>query len=169
MELSPHEAERLAALVNYGILDTGSEETFDRVTRIAAAMIQTPIALVSLVDWRRQWFKSVQGLDSRETTRDVSFCTHAVIQKALLVVPDATLDERFRANPLVTGKPHIRFYAGAPLITPDGFALGTVCAIDTKPREGLTHDQARVLQDLAGIVVDLMEARKASRMKRLAS
>lgn len=168
MDLPPNESERLAALINYGILDSDFEETFDRITRIAANIFAVPIALVSLVDGSRQWFKSAIGLDVRETPRDVAFCAHAILGEKVMVVPDATKDSRFEANPLVLGNPNIRFYAGAPLITDDGCALGTVCVIDRAARPMLTEGQAEVLKDLAGVVVDLMEARRLRRAARLA-
>jgi GAF domain-containing protein len=163
MELPPNEAERLAALVNYGILDTEFEESFDRVTRIAANVFDVPIALVSLVDGYRQWFKSAVGLKARETPRDISFCTHAILGQDVFTINDATKDARFAANPLVTSAPNIRFYAGAPLINQDGFALGTMCVIDRAPRHTLPDKQIQILTDLAGIIVDLMEARRLRR------
>lgn len=158
-QVPPNEAERIAAIIGYGILDSDFEESFDRVTRIAANVFNVPIALVSIVDDRRQWFKSAVGLAIRETARDISFCTHAILGSKVFVVPDARLDERFEANPLVTGGPGIRFYAGAPLINPEGYALGTMCVIDREPRTGMTERHKQILTDLAGIVVDLMERR----------
>src|SRR5436309_3320908 len=125
-----NEAERLAALTRYCVLDTLPEPAFDRLTRILQHVIGVPTVLVSLIDTDRQWFKSRIGLDATETPRNVSFCGHAVFQRKMLIVPDACQDPRFADNPLVTGPPGLRFYAGAPLITSDGFALGTICAID---------------------------------------
>lgn len=158
----PHpkdEAERLAKLRDYMILDSLPEASYDRITRLASQILGTPIALVSLVDQDRQWFKSRVGLDATETPRDVSFCTHAICQDEVLVVEDATLDERFSNNALVTGDPSIRFYAGAPLRTSDGLNMGTLCAIDTKPRS-ITADEKQLLTDLAAIVVDTLEMRQ---------
>lgn len=158
-QVPENEADRLAALVGYGILDTEFEESFDRVTRIAANVFNAPIALMSLVDGTRQWFKSAVGLAVRETPRDISFCTHAILGTEVFVIPDACLDARFAANPLVLGSPSIRFYAGAPLINPAGYALGTMCIIDREPRDGMDDRHKQILTDLAGIVVDLMERR----------
>lgn len=130
-----NETERLRALADYEILDTDPETQFDALTKLAAIVLGVPIALVSLVDANRQWFKSRFGLGATETTRDVSFCGYAVALDAPLIVPDAFCDERFADNPLVTGAPHVRFYAGVPLRSDDGFVLGTLCAIDQEPRE----------------------------------
>jgi hypothetical protein len=133
--LPPTEHERLAALQQYAILDTPSEEEFDELVRLAGTICNAPIALISLIDHERQWFKARVGLDVAETHRDHSFCAHALAEPdALLVVPSAADDPRFAANPLVTGDPHIRFYAGSPLVTPHGHALGTLCVIDRTPR-----------------------------------
>lgn len=162
-QMTHDEADRLAALVRYGILDTDFEESFDRVTRIAANIYGAPIALVSLIDGARQWFKSAVGLTVRETPRDISFCTHAILQDDVFMVPDATKDQRFSSNPLVTGDPNIRFYAGAPLINADGFALGTMCVIDRTSRPPLDARQKQILQDLAGVIVDLLEYRRLKR------
>lgn len=168
MELPANEAERLAALVNYGILDTDFEESFDRITRIAAHLFRTPISLISLLDQDRQWFKSAFGLHVRETPREVAFCSHAILGKEVMVVPDAEKDARFAENPLVTGDPHVRFYAGAPIVDHDGFALGTVCVIDRAARPALTQQEKAVLADFAGIVGDLLNARHQARtLKRL--
>jgi GAF domain-containing protein len=162
-QIPPDEVERLAALVNYGILDTDFEESFDRITRLAALVFDVPISLISLIDSHRQWFKSQIGLDLRETERNISFCTHAILQEDVYEVQDAANDPRFAANPLVTGGPKIRFYAGAPLKTPEGFAVGTMCVIDRRVRAPLNEAQKIALQDLSGIVVDLMEARRLKR------
>ena len=147
------EKERITALHRLEVLDTPGEERFDRFTRLAAASFGVPIALVSLVDTDRQWFKSCVGIDSPGTPRSMAFCSHAVALDDLLVVPDASLDERFAANPLVTGSPHIRFYAGQPVRSLDGQPLGTLCIIDTRPRM-LDDAGRRMLRDLAQMVQD---------------
>jgi len=142
-----NEKERLATLRSINILDTRSEERFDRLTRMASRVFNVPIALVSLVDENRQWFKSNVGLDASETGRDISFCGHAILGSEIFIIEDAQQDERFKDNPLVTGYPHIRFYAGAPLRYLDGNKLGTLCLIDHKPRT-LSEDDYDVLRDL---------------------
>ncbi len=145
--LPPNEAERLSALAAHDILDTLPEQGFDDLTRLASHLCGAPIALVSLVDAQRQWFKSRVGLEAEETHRDVAFCAHAILDEGLLVVPDAFQDERFHDNPLVTGEPHVRFYAGAPLRTEGGLALGTLCVVDHVPRR-LTEGQLEALRAL---------------------
>jgi PAS domain-containing protein len=134
-----------------GLLDTDAEERFDRITRLAQTLFDVPIALITLVDSDRQWFKSSQGLEAKETSRGESFCGHAILGKEILEVPDAAADERFRDNPLVTGTPKIRFYAGAPLAGPDGRIVGTLCLIDREPRS-LSERQKRALRELAAFV-----------------
>jgi diguanylate cyclase (GGDEF)-like protein len=146
-----NEAARLESLCALGILDTASEERFDRVTRLARRLFGVPIALVSLVDAQRQWFKSRHGLEASETPRDISFCGHAILRDEVFVVPDASRDERFWDNPLVQGDPQVRFYAGCPLSGADGHTLGTLCVIDHKPRE-FDDDDLHVLCDLAAMV-----------------
>jgi signal transduction histidine kinase len=158
--LHPNEAERLQALRSYGILDTPIEPAFDDITRIASHVCQTPISVVNLIDQGRQWFKSEIGLGVRETPLESSICAHAILEHSFLEVPDTTLDKRFERNPLVTGEPHLRFYAGALLRTPDGLPLGTICVLDHKPRR-LTHDQRDVLAALARQVMSQMELRRA--------
>ncbi|MFT3698015.1 MAG: diguanylate cyclase [Kofleriaceae bacterium] len=158
----PNEAQRLAALQAFNILDTAPQPSFDRITALVARILEVPIALVSLVDDERQWFKSCVGLGASETSRDVAFCAYAILNPGVLVVPDAAEDPRFADNPLVTGEPYIRSYAGAPLVTKGGYALGTLCAIDTRPRK-LTPDQLQTLVDLAAIVVDEIELDRLAR------
>ena len=151
---------RLAALRQYDIMDTEPEEAFDRLTRLAARIIGAPIALITLLDGDRQWFKSCVGLETSETPRSEAFCAYDVDADDVLVVEDATQDPRFRENPLVTGEPHIRFYAGAPLVTPEGHMLGSLCVIDRAPRT-LTDSQRATLKELAAIVMDELELRLA--------
>jgi diguanylate cyclase len=149
--LPPDEPARLAALEDLRLLDTPAEPVFDRVTRLVCRLLDVPMALFSLVDADRQWFKSNIGLDVAETPRDYAFCSHAIGMRAPLVVNDASLDERFSDNPLVNGSPAIRFYAGVPVRTSAGQAIGTLCALDTRPR-ALSEDEAQVLNDLAEIL-----------------
>lgn len=162
----PDEAGRLERLRGYGILDTPPIEGFDRITRLASRIFRVPIALVSLVDEDRQWFKAKVGLDADETPRDLAFCAHAICQPDVLVVEDATEDPRFSANPLVTSDPKIRFYAGAPLWTSDAFALGTLCIIDREPRT-LSREERDLLKDLAAFVIDEIELMQSRRNERL--
>lgn len=161
-----NEAQRLQALRGTGLLDTPAEERFDRLTRLARQMFDVQTALVSLVDAERQWFKSRQGLTACETGRDISFCGHAILGADIFEVADATLDPRFADNPLVSGAPHIRFYAGAPLSTTKGFRVGTLCLIDSQPRR-LTAEQRRALRDLADCVEDEINALHARRLQEL--
>ena len=153
------EDKRLDALQSYDVLDTAPEPAFDDITLLAAQICGVPIAAISLIDERRQWFKSMVGLDVRETSRDVSFCAHTILQPDLMLVPDAEADPRFSDNPLVTGNPHIRFYAGTPLVSPDGHALGSLCVIDRVPRT-LTPSQQAALAALGHQIVDLLTLRK---------
>lgn len=153
------EARRLKVLWQYDVLDTVPEEVFDDLTELAARICEAPIALISLVDENRQWFKSRVGLDLKETSRDISFCVHAIRQDGLFVVPDATKDSRFSQNPLVRSGPKIRFYAGAPLVTPDGHALGTLCVLDKVPRN-LRAEQQQALRVLARHVMSQLELRR---------
>lgn len=154
--LPPNEPQRLQCLQNYHILDTAPTDGFDTLTELAALVCHTPIALVSLVDEHRQWFKARVGLTASETPRDLAFCAHAILQSELFVVADTWLDERFCDHPLVLGAPHIRFYAGMPLVTADGMALGTLCVIDQQPRT-LDPLQQQTLRVLAKQVVAQME------------
>ena len=160
--LPAQENDRLATLDHYEILDTGPEAAFDRIARVARHSFDVPMAMVSLVDETRQWFKAREGLDVTETKREISFCTHAILQDAVMVVPDATQDPRFADNPLVTGAPFIRFYAGAPITTRGGYNLGTVCVLDNRPR-AFDETDRRTLADLAAMVVDELELRHLNR------
>lgn len=160
--LPVNESERLAALARYDILDTAPEDVFDDITRLASYICETPIATMTLVDATRQWFKSRVGLDATETPREFAFCAHTILSTDTLVVPDARIDDRFADNPLVTSNPNIRFYAGVPLITPDGHALGALCAIDRVPRD-LSDAQLDALQGLARLIVQSMEVRQSHR------
>jgi PAS domain S-box-containing protein len=158
--LPENEAARLESLHRYAILDTLPEQEFDDLSRLAALICGTPISLVSLVDENRQWFKAKVGIEDTETPRDIAFCAHAIQDSGVMVVPDALADERFRSNPLVTGNPNVRFYAGAPLRTPEGYALGTLCVIDRVPRE-LSADQLEALKALSRLVVNELELRRS--------
>jgi GAF domain-containing protein len=154
-----NEAARLASLERYAILDTDPEQSFDDLTLLASFLFKTPIALISLIDGDRQWFKSRVGIAVSETPREVAFCSTAILQSDVLVVPDALEDERFRNNPFVVKDPHIRFYAGAPLINEDGCALGTICVVDQVPRQ-LVSEQRDALKALSRLVLAQMEFRR---------
>ncbi len=154
-----NECDRIAALHALDVLDTGPEPGFDHITELAADIFRAPIALVSLVDTDRQWFKSRQGLDAEQTHRDLAFCAHAILQDDVFYVPDATKDERFADSPLVIGGPNIRTYLGAPLITADGMALGTLCVIWDKVTD-VPPEQFSRLSKLATLVVDELELRR---------
>ncbi|MBD2104099.1 GAF domain-containing protein [Leptolyngbya sp. FACHB-261] len=158
-----NESERLAALYRYNILDTPPEAAFDRITALAARLFGMPIALVSLIDESRGWFKSAYGIDLKEVQRDATICSLALLSSEVLVIPDTRQDYRLTCNPFVQNEPGLRFYAGAPLLTRDGFNLGTLCLLDTKPRDALTDEQQEVLSDLAAMVVDELELRLAAR------
>jgi PAS domain S-box-containing protein len=162
-----HEIERLQALRAFALLDTPPEERFDRLTRLAKRIFRTRIALVSLVDADRQWFKSRQGLGACETSRTLSFCGHAILGPEILEIPDASLDPRFCDNPLVTGEPRIRFYAGAPVRSADGYPLGTLCIIDDRPRT-LTEDERLSLRELADCVEDELSTIDRRRLSSVA-
>ncbi|MFC7478101.1 HWE histidine kinase domain-containing protein [Dankookia sp. GCM10030260] len=160
------EEDRLAALHRYRILDTPEEEPFNRVAMLVRDLLGTPVALVTFVDETRQWFKARVGLAVQQTPRDCAFCAHAIMAdpREVFVVPDARTDPRFESNPLVTGEPYIRFYAAVPMRTPDGFALGTVCAISDEPRPGgITEAEGRWLTTLAGLAMDELELRLQAR------
>jgi PAS domain S-box-containing protein len=157
-----NEAERLAALKRHYILDTPPEAALDRITALAARLFSVPISLIVFVDEARQWFKSAYGLDIRETPRELALCAHTILSDDVMVVPDAAKDARFRNSPLVVGPPGMRFYAGAPLKTPDGRNIGTLCVIDTAPREALSDEQEQLLSSLADLVMDQLELRLAT-------
>src|SRR5215831_12066795 len=160
-----NEAGRLRALRSYKILDTKPEERFDELTKLAALICGVPISLISLIDTDRQWFKSKFGLSLEETPRAQAFCTHAIMQPEMFVVPDATQDERFAQNPLVTGDLHVRFYAGAPLAARDGHLLGTLCVIDREPHT-LTDAQKEALKIVGRLVIANIELRNDVRELR---
>ena len=150
---------RLAALRRYDVLDTAPEEPFDRLTELVRTVLGVPVAAVSLIDEHRQWFKSIAGLSVCETSREISFCSHAIKKREALIVPDATLDVRFSDNPLVTGEPRVRSYLGIPLETPDGYNVGALCAIDYKPRDFSANDVS-ILTNFAKLVLNELELRQ---------
>lgn len=157
------EAARVAALDRYAILDSEPEQSFDDLVILAAHICQVPMAMLSLVDDHRQWFKSKVGVQVRETSKEVSICAHAIQQNDLFIVPDTLQDPRFRDSPLVTSEPHIRFYAGAPLINDDGYALGTLCVLDREPRE-LDAAQKEAINALGRLALRQMELRMNLRL-----
>jgi signal transduction histidine kinase len=163
MKIAPptsEEATRLKVLYDYDVLDTDAEKIFDDLTQLAAQICDTPITIISLIDADRQWFKSTVGLDVEETSRDIAFCAHAIHQQKIFEVEDTLKDKRFFDNPLVTSKPNIRFYAGTPLISPNGHAIGTLCVIDNKPNK-LTQVQRHALEVLGRSVISQMELRRS--------
>lgn len=161
----PHnEQERMEALLDLEILDTAPEEVFDRITRLAAHIIDAPVVLMTFLDDDRNWFKSKIGVDFAESPRNISFCGHAIHHDEVLMVSDATKDSRFADNPLVTEIPNVKFYAGAPLILSDGIRLGTLCAFDMQPRELDSH-QLDALRDLAAVAVDELDLRKSVKVQ----
>jgi GAF domain-containing protein len=152
--LPQNENRRLAALRACNLVEGINDSFLDRLTGMASAVFETDIALISLVAKDRQWFKSAVGLEAAETPRNVSFCAHAILGSDVMVVPDALEDDRFAGNPLVVGAPKIRFYAGAPLVTLDGYRLGTLCVIDSRPRpSGMSGRQCRLLSDFAALAM----------------
>lgn len=157
-KLHPQEQRRLRSLTELNILDTIPEIEFDRVTQLAAYICETPIALISLVDENRQWFKSKVGLSAIETPREVAFCSHAILQKEVLIVKDSSQDERFFDNPLFVGDPHVQFYAGSPLLSPEGMPIGTLCVIDRKPRD-LSEKQVEMLKVLSANITEILRLR----------
>src|ERR1017187_4933977 len=159
--LPSNEVERLAALKAYHVLDTETEQSYDDITALAAHICKVPIAMISLVDEVRQWFKSRLGVEQQQTPRAVAFCAHAILQNGSFIVRDAAKDQRFAGSALVTGEPHIRFYAGIPLINPEGLALGTLCVVDRQPRR-LSAAQQKALQALSRQVMALLELRRVS-------
>lgn len=161
-DLPSNEADRLAYLHSLDILDSPREQSFDDLVQLASSICTTPVGVVTLIDGDRQWFKSCLGLDATETPRDIAFCAHAILKPdQLMIVEDARIDPRFADHPLVTGEPHIRFYAGAPLVTSAGFPLGTLCVVDYEPRQ-LTASQVRSLELLARQVANLIQLREVN-------
>ncbi len=160
------EAERIELLHKLKILDTGQEPVFDRITELAARLYGVPMATISFVDKNRQWFKSRVGLDASEMPREQAFCAHAILESRVMVVLDALMDFRFKGNPLVTGEPYIRFYAGAPLVCGGGLRIGVLCLIDNRPRAGFSGKQEENLRLLARHVSNELEVRLLERSVR---
>ena len=159
MLMPANEEGRIAALQKYAILDSEPEQGFDDLTLLASYICRTPIALISLIDESRQWFKSRVGITVSETPRDIAFCSTAILSSEVMIVPDTLKDDRFRNHPLVVSEPNIRFYAGAPLITEEGFALGTLCVVDRTPRD-FSPEQKEALKALSRLVLAQLEFRR---------
>ena len=159
--IPPDEPQRMDTLREYDVLDTPPEAVYDDIAHVCAGVCDTPIALITLVDGTRNWFKARVGVDEEltESPRDISFCGHAILRKEIFEVTDASVDDRFADNPLVAAEPKIRFYAGAPLITPDGYKLGTICAIDVRPRR-LSESQRETLEALSRLVMRQLDRRR---------
>jgi len=169
VRIEKNEAQRLAALESYDIFETGNEKEYDDLTSLASAICNVPISLITFINAERQWFKSHHGTDLTENRRDLSFCTHAIASTDdIMIVPDASLDERFYNNPVVTGPTNIIFYAGVPLINEDGFALGTMCVFDHKPHQ-LTDSQVNGLKILAKQVIDKLELKRKIKTLEIAN
>lgn len=159
-----NEHDRIASLKSYDILDSLSESDYDEITELASQICGTKVSLISLLDDKRQWFKSAHGLDIRETPKEYAFCSHTILNPAeILIVPDSRLDNRFSNNPLVTNEPHVIFYAGMPLVNKDGFPMGSLCVLDSSPKN-LSLEQIHALKILAKQVVRLFEIRKTISM-----
>jgi|GEM_PF-3592245 len=158
------EQARLDALARYDVLDTPPEETFDRLTRLAKRIFGVSMSTITFIDGHRQWFKSQQGMATCETDKAPAFCNIAIQQPTSLIVTDAAADERFLDNPFVVGEPHIRFYAGVPLRSPDGHAIGTLCAMDSRARDFSARD-AEMLTDLSALAMEVLELRRLSAVK----
>jgi signal transduction histidine kinase len=166
----PRDKERLDALGEYGILDTPEDPAFNDLARIAATLCNAPVAMVNLVDHERQFMKAAYGFTRRDVPRELSFCAHAIIEPArVLAVPDLASDARFESHPIVAGAPHLRFYAAAPIVTEDGYAIGTVCVMDVAPRSDLTSDDAEALRAIARQAMSLIELRRDRAMVRNAN
>jgi len=157
----PNESERLAALARYRVLDTSAEQRYDDIARLAAFLCRSPISTVTFVDRDRQWFKAQVGMPTNETPREHAFCAHTILTPNVMVVEDATRDERFHDSPLVVGEPHVRFYAGAPLITSDHHQIGSLCVIDREPRT-LSPAECSALEALARLVIGELELRRST-------
>lgn len=158
--LPANEDARISALADFHLMDTPPEEEFDRLAELAARLFKVPTVLISLIGNDRQFFKARVGFDPCETSREISFCAHAIMQDDILFIPDALKDDRFAKNPLVLGPPFIRFYAGKPLVTPTGEKIGTVCLIDSQPHQTFSAEDRKNLSDIAALVMDRMEMRR---------
>lgn len=165
---SQNEDSHIKCLVRTGLLDTPPSPVFDAITATARLVCGTSMALVSLIDQHRQWFKAKIGINVGETPRNIAFCSHTILQNEMLIVPDATEDKRFHNNPLVTRSPAIRFYAGLPIVVPDGLIIGTLCVADSTPRDGLTDTQLACLTGLTSVITALVLERLADSANRIA-